>query len=104
VTKSFRPAALVRGLIHHHINKREYDRREAVVTLAVGVGTNLPPKRNGTEMARPRTPSTAKPAQHRNTARDKMRMGYERMHRDIKRTEAQQTKAAAAQMVKRGRK
>ena len=55
-------------------------------------------------MARPRTPSTAKPAQQRNTARDKMRMGYDRMRRDIKRTEAEQTKAAAAQTVKRGRR
>jgi hypothetical protein len=55
-------------------------------------------------MARPRTPSTAKPAQQRNSARDKMRMGYDRMRRDIKRTEAEQTKAAAAQTVKRGRK
>jgi hypothetical protein len=71
---------------------------------AAGVGINLPPKRNGTEMARPRTPSTAKPAQQRNTARDKMRMGYDRTRRDIKRTEAEQTKAAAAQTGKRGPK
>jgi hypothetical protein len=55
-------------------------------------------------MARPRTPSIIKPAQLRNTARDKMRMGYDRMRRAIKRTEAEQTRAAAAQTAKRGRK
>jgi hypothetical protein len=65
---------------------------------------DLPPERNGTEMARPRTSSSAKPAQYRNSARDKMRMGYDRMRRDIKRTEVEQTKAAAAQTAKRGRK
>jgi len=55
-------------------------------------------------MARPRTPASAQAAQHRNTARDKMRMGYDRVRRDIKRTEAEQRKAAAAQPSKPGRK
>jgi hypothetical protein len=55
-------------------------------------------------MARPQTPFTAKPAKQHNTSRDKMRMGYDRMRRDIKRTEADQAKAAATQTAKRGRK
>jgi hypothetical protein len=55
-------------------------------------------------MARPQTHFSAKSAKERNTARDKMRMGYDRMRRDIKRTEAEQAKAAAAQTAKRGRK
>ncbi len=38
-------------------------------------------------MARPQTPFTAKPAKQINTARDKMRMGYDRLRRAIKRTE-----------------
>jgi hypothetical protein len=99
-----RPDVLVRGPLHHHVNEREHDRREAIFTLRLASALICLPRRNGTEMARPRTPSTAKPAQQRNTARDKMRMGYDRMRRDIKRTEAEQTKAAAAQTVKRGRK
>jgi hypothetical protein len=61
-------------------------------------------QRKGTEMARPQTPFTAKPAKQRNTSRDKMRMGYDRMRREIKRTEADQAKAAATQTAKRGRK
>jgi len=52
-------------------------------------------------MARPQTPFTAKQI---NTARDKMRMGYDRMRRDIKRTEVEQAKAAATQAAKRRRK
>jgi hypothetical protein len=55
-------------------------------------------------MARPGTPFTAKSSPQRNTTRDKMRMGYDRMRRAIKRTEAEQTRAAAAQTAKRGRK
>ena len=55
-------------------------------------------------MARPQTPFTAKPTKQINTARDKMRMGYARMRRDIKRTEVEQAKAAAAQAAKRRRK
>ena len=64
----------------------------------------LTTKRNGTNMARPQAHFSAKSTKERNTARDKMRMGYDRMRRDIKRTEAEQAKAAAAQTAKRGRK
>jgi hypothetical protein len=55
-------------------------------------------------MARPQTPFTAKPAKQHNTSRDKMRMGYDRMRRDIKRTEIEQAKAAAIQAAQRRRK
>ena len=55
-------------------------------------------------MARPQTPFTGKPAKQINTARDKMRMGYDRLRRAIKRTEVEQAKAAAAQAAKRRRK
>jgi len=55
-------------------------------------------------MARPGTPFTAKSAPQRNTTRDKMRMGYDRMRRDIKRTEVEQAKAAAIQAAQRRRK
>jgi len=55
-------------------------------------------------MARPQTPFSAKPAKQHNTSRDKMRMGYDRMRRDIKRTEIEQAKAAAIQAAKRRRK
>jgi hypothetical protein len=61
-------------------------------------------QRLGTEMARSQTPFTAKPAKQINTARDKMRMGYDRMRRDIKRTEVEQAKAAATQAAKGRRK
>jgi hypothetical protein len=61
-------------------------------------------KGNGTEMARPQTPFTAKPAKVRKTGLDKMRMSYDRMRRDIKRIEAEQAKAAAAETPRRGRK
>ena len=55
-------------------------------------------------MARPQTAFTARPAKERNTGPDKMRMSYDRMRRDIKRIEAEQAKAAAAELPKRGRK
>jgi hypothetical protein len=62
-----------------------------------GVGMRSTSKRIGTDMARPQRPFTAKPSKAVNTARDKMRMGYDRMRRDIKRNEAEQAKAATAQ-------
>ena len=40
----------------------------------------------------------------RKTGLDKMRMSYDRMRRDIKRIEAEQAKAAAAETPRRGRK
>src|SRR5262245_2108753 len=98
-----RPAALVRRVLHHHVNKREQGRREAVITPAAGVSI-FHRQTLGTEMARPQTPFTAKPAKQVNTARDKMRMGYDRMRRDIKRTEVEQAKAAATQAAKRRHK
>jgi hypothetical protein len=55
-------------------------------------------------MARPQTAYTARPAKERATGLDKMRMSYDRMRRDIKRIEAEQAKAAAAERPKRGRK
>ena len=55
-------------------------------------------------MARPQTPFTAKPGKVRKTGLDKMRMSYDRMRRDIKRIEAEQAKAAAAETPRRGRK
>jgi hypothetical protein len=55
-------------------------------------------------MARPQTPSTAKPAKVRKTGLDKMRMSYDRMRRDIERIKAEQAKAAAAETPRRGRK
>jgi hypothetical protein len=55
-------------------------------------------------MARPQTPFTPKPAKVRKTGLDKMRMSYDRMRRDIKRIEAEQAKAAAAETPRRGRK
>jgi hypothetical protein len=61
-------------------------------------------QRLGTAMARPQTPFTAKPAKQINTARDKMRMGYDRLRRAIKRTEVEQAKAAATQAAKHRRK
>jgi hypothetical protein len=55
-------------------------------------------------MARPQTPFTAKPAKVRKTGLHKMQMSYDRMRRDIKRIEAEQAKAAAAETPRRGRK
>ena len=52
-------------------------------------------------MARPPSSFTAKPAKERNSGPDKMRMSYDRMRRDIKRIEADQAKAAAAEPPKR---
>jgi len=98
-----RPAALVRRVLHHHINDREHGGREAVLPRRLA-SAKFTAKGFGTEMARPQTPFTAKPTKQINTARDKMRMGYARMRRDIKRTEVEQAKAAAAQAAKRRRK
>jgi hypothetical protein len=95
------PAALVTRALHHHLNEREHGRCEAVFTPRWR--GRIYRQRLGTEMARPQTP-TAKPAKQSNTARDKMRMGYDRMRRDIKRTEVEQAKAAAIQAAKRRRK
>jgi hypothetical protein len=83
--------------------KQEHGVRERYSPTAVVVGMAYFPKK-GTEMARPQTPFTAKPAKQHNTSRDKMRMGYDRMRRDIKRTEIEQAKAAAIQAAQRRRK
>src|SRR5215510_2577967 len=98
-----RPAVLARRVLHHHINDREHGRREAVLPPRLA-WAYFTAKGFGTEMARPQTPFTAKPAKQINTALDKMRMGYDRMRRDIKRTEVEQAKAAATQAAKRRRK
>jgi hypothetical protein len=55
-------------------------------------------------MARPQQGYTPRPAKERNSGLDKMRMSYDRMRRDIKRIEAEQAKAAAAELPKRGRR
>ena len=55
-------------------------------------------------MARPQTAYTARPAKARTTGLDKMRMSYDRMRRDIKRFEAEQAKAAAEELPRRGRR
>jgi hypothetical protein len=81
---------------------RERQARDGIHPAADG--SMIYRQRLGTEMARSQTPFTAKPAKQINTARDKMRMGYDRMRRDIKRTEVEQAKAAATQAAKRRRK
>ena len=55
-------------------------------------------------MARPQTSFTPKPGKERNSGPDKMRMSHLRLRKDIKRIEAEQAKAAAAETTKRGRK
>jgi len=78
------------------------------ILLPLGVSRPVPDRRRKfnslltiADFARKR-PFTAKPAKKRNASRDKIPMGYDRMRRDIKRTEADQTKAAATQAAKRG--
>jgi hypothetical protein len=47
-------------------------------------------------MARPQKPYAPKPSKRRNSRPDKMRMSHIRLRDDLKRIEAEQTKAAAA--------
>jgi len=55
-------------------------------------------------MARPQTAYTPRPGKARTTGLQKMRMSYDRMRKDIKRIEAEQAKADAAEIPKRGRR